>query len=141
MITLLAGPTIKQGQSLSEPLDCTMGQLVRIHMPPSWDPAPLTFQISEGTTWFDLFDVHGVEVKVQTVVAGTAALVQVHQVREVLIRFRSGWRTNPIVQNADRNFVVALEVSSPQISGLPPQMPVLPEVVHYTSEGTLTFKP
>jgi hypothetical protein len=114
-LRVLNGPIILAGQSLSDPLDCTKGQVVRIHTPSGWSRkgdflVPLTFQISvDGIRWDDLFDVGGREVSVDTIIPSTAVLVQVHQVRQVWVKFRSGTRTNPMLQEADREFITALE--------------------------------
>jgi hypothetical protein len=114
-IRVLNGPVILAGQSLSDPLDCTKGQLARIHMPSAWSmrgdfAVSLTFQISvDGIKWDDLFDEAGREVSVQSIVPNTAALIQVHRVRQVWVKFRSGLRTDPVPQEAERQFITALE--------------------------------
>lgn len=111
-VKVLEGPIIRAGQALSEPLDCTLGQLVRIHMPSLWSPpaAPISFQISpDGERWYDLFNMMGMEVTVQSIVPGTAALIQLNQVRQVWVKFRSGWRANPQPQTEERVFSVAVE--------------------------------
>jgi hypothetical protein len=113
MIKVLTGPKILAGQSLSEPLDCTAGQMVRIHVPDSWTGNPLTFQISvDGVLWNDLFDADGFEVTVKAVVPGTAVIVQKHAVQQVWVRFRSGSRAQPQPQNADCEFLVAIELAT-----------------------------
>lgn len=110
-VNVLSGPIIRAGESLSEPLDCTAGQVVRIHVPAGWTSnAPLTFQISvDGVLWNDLFDADGFEVTVKAVVPNTAVIVQKHSVRQVWVRFRSGSRSQPQQQTADCEFSVAIE--------------------------------
>jgi hypothetical protein len=45
-LQVLNGPFIRAGQSLSEGLDCSAGEIVRITMPGDWTPAALSFQFS-----------------------------------------------------------------------------------------------
>jgi len=109
--TVLQGPIIRAGESLSEPLDCTMGDLLRITMPADWDEAPLTFQISSTNTtiYNDMFFLDGFETIVPTVVPNAGIVVPVHISRAIgWIKFRSGTRMDPVVQSAERLFRVAI---------------------------------
>ena len=55
---------IPAGESLSNPIDCSGGNAVRITFPTSWTPGGnLTFQIStDGNGYNDLYDTSGNEV-------------------------------------------------------------------------------
>lgn len=110
MLQVLEGPVIAADESLSEPIDCTAGQLVRITMPEGWTPAALTFQIStDGLFFNDLFGFDGYEVAIDEVVPGSAVLIPENVGRAIaFIKFRSGTRGNPVPQEAGRLFAVAL---------------------------------
>ena len=47
-LTLVVGPTIAAGQSLSDVLDCSTAPPVRIMMPTAWTGAVLSFQCSSN---------------------------------------------------------------------------------------------
>jgi len=114
-LVVLNGPTIAAGQSLSSGLDCTSGRLVRITMPAAWTGANLSFQISTDRTFYnDLFSVDGTEVIIP-VVAGTAVVVaQLGSALEAIqfLKLRSGSRSYPVVQPAQRDFAVAVETAT-----------------------------
>jgi len=110
MLKVLEGPTIAAGESLSDVLDCTGGQMVRITMPGEWTDAALTFQIStDGMFFNDLFQIDGYEVTVEDVVPGSAVLIPESVGRAIaFIRFRSGGRRDEVPQKAARTFAVAI---------------------------------
>ena len=113
--TVLNGPVIEAGQSLSEPLDCTTGSAVRITMPPSWDGGPaaaeITFQVStDGAMYNNLVRPDGSEVSC-SVQPGSAVFLPDEWVRAVaFLKIRSGPSSAPMVQNEQRTFAVALRV-------------------------------
>lgn len=109
-IQVLLGPTILAGESLSSGLDCTMGDLLRLTMPIEWTTAPLTFQIStDGVAYNDVFNLEGFEVTLPVVVERSAVLVPLDVGKAISwIKFRSGTRMEPIPQEADRAFAVAI---------------------------------
>jgi hypothetical protein len=115
-VKVLDGPIFLAGESLSEPLDCTAGQLIRIITPSNWvnsdhhkDP-DLTFQVSnDGVTWKDLFDREGYEYNILTIIPDTAVVVSDQQVRRAWVRFRSGSRINPLPQVEECHYQVVLE--------------------------------
>ena len=110
-LTVLNGPVIEAGESLSEGLDCRGGQLVRITMPQEWgDDAPLTFEFStDGQFYNDMFDLKGFAVTIEKVVPGSGVIIPADVGRAIaFIKFRSGTRGNPVVQNEQRYFAVTL---------------------------------
>ena len=111
-LTVLNGPIIRAGESLSEGLDCTSGELVRITMPAEWTPANLTFQISsDGGFYNNLVDRDGDEITIQ-VVAGSAVVVAQYgdYLKAVaFLKVRSGSSEHPVRQEADRAFAIAVE--------------------------------
>ena len=112
-LQVLNGPFIQAGESLSDGIDCRPGELVRLTMPGAWsEAAPLTFQIStDGEFFNDLFKLDGHEVTVPAVVPGAAVIVP-HDVGRAVafIKFRSGTRAAPVVQEMLREFAVAIDV-------------------------------
>jgi len=107
-LTVLNGPTIAAGQSLSDGIDCSEGPLIKVTMPPAWDKANVTFQTStDGVFYNDMFDKDGHEMSFK-VAAGTA--IYVDRMRLGWVKFRSGTRENPVPQKAQRDFAVAIDV-------------------------------
>jgi hypothetical protein len=109
-LQVLIGPTISKGESLSDGLDCSAGDLLRLTMPIAWTPAPLTFQIStDGGTYNDVFNLEGFEVTVPVVVPRSAVIVPLDVGKAIAwIKFRSGTRSKPVPQEAERVFAVAI---------------------------------
>jgi hypothetical protein len=109
-LVAVVGPTIKGGESLSDGLDLSAGDLLRVTMPLDWDAAPLTFQIStDGGTYNDVFNLEGFEVTLPVVVPRSAVIVPYDVGKAIAwIKFRSGTRKYPVVQNEDRTFAVAI---------------------------------
>ena len=112
MLQVLNGPTIAAGQSLSDAVDCTGGQLCRITMPPGWTRAPLTFQFStDGVFFNDMFGLDGFEVTIQTIAPGSGVILPSDIGRAIgFLKVRSGTRGNPIPQETARAFAVTLLV-------------------------------
>jgi hypothetical protein len=109
-LQVLDGPVIEAGEALSNGIDCSAGQLVRVTMPEGWSRAPLTFQIStDGTFYNDLFGLDGYEVTLSNVEPGSAVVVP-HGIGIAVgwLKVRSGTRDNPVPQSAARLFAVAL---------------------------------
>jgi hypothetical protein len=109
-LTILDGPTIKMGQSLSDGLDCSAGDIARITIPQEYTAAPLTFQVSsDGELYNDLHTAVGSEV---TVVAkpNTAIVLEKTLLPGFgnFVKFRSGTRTKPVTQREDCKFAVAI---------------------------------
>ena len=109
--------TIPAGQALSNPLaiPANLGA-VRIGMPDAWDAAPLSFQVSyDGVTYLDLFHLvqtseggwFPYEANVALVPPGGILLLPPGVGVNVSgLKLRSGTRTMPIVQGADRQFAI-----------------------------------
>jgi len=112
-LTVLNGPVIEAGQSLSAGLDCTAGAIVRLTMPPFWSGGNLSFQISsDGQGYNDLVGMDGKEIVIP-VVPGSAVVVAPlsDYLRAVaFLKVRSGTRTHPVIQWEKRDFAVAIEV-------------------------------
>jgi hypothetical protein len=112
MLQILNGPIISAGESLSDGIDCSAGELVRLTMPGAWTAsAPLTFQIStDGVFYNDLFTLSGFEVGLPVVVPGAAVIVPSDVGRAVVfLKVRSGTRASPVVQQDLREFAVAID--------------------------------
>ena len=110
-LQVLNGPTIEAGESLSDAVDCSGGQLVRITMPSEWDSdAPLTFEFStDGTFFNDMFGLDGYAVTVKVVVPGSGVIIPADIGRAIaFIKFRSGTRGNPIEQKERRQFAATI---------------------------------
>lgn len=112
-IALLDGPIIQAGESLSEPLDCSVGFPVRITMPQptdGWNPANLTFQISTDGSWFnDLYTFEGQEVMIP-MIAGAAVIIPADYFKAaVFLKIRSGRADAPVVQDGPRTFAIAVQ--------------------------------
>jgi hypothetical protein len=111
-ITVLNGPTILAGQSLSDGVDCTGGTLVRLTMPaPDWTPANLSFQFSsDGNQYNDMFDQYGNEVMLPNFPPGVGVvLTSVALPTLAFIKIRSGSRDHPVKQLGDRAFALAVQ--------------------------------
>lgn len=110
-LTIIDGPTIAAGESLSDGADCSSGSIVRITVPQEFTPANLTFQVSsDGNFYNDLFDARGNEI---TVVAKPSSGIVVSEMwtRSVaFIKFRSGSRDHPVEQKVDCQFAIAVEM-------------------------------
>lgn len=115
-LEVLNGPIIAAGEALSEAIDCSEGLPVRITMPSEWTSATLSFQISSDGVFFnDCVDHAGQEIRI-TVIPGTAVPIPIEFGNMMgWIKFRSGPRANPIVQEKQRDFAIA--ISKPSIGG------------------------
>lgn len=101
---------IPSGQFISAGADCSEGYLARIQMPTLWTPANLSFQIShDGITYYNLLDLSGAEALLP-VIPGSARMINIEPWSSGIgwWKFRSGPLANPVIQAADRTFVVTL---------------------------------
>jgi len=107
------GPTIEAGESESDGIDCTAGQLVRITMPPDWDgEGPLTFMFSSDNVFYnEMYGIDGFAVTLPVVVPGAGVILPGNMGRAIAwLKIRSGTKGDPITQREARNFAVALLV-------------------------------
>ena len=103
--------TIPAGETVSAPIDASVGSPVLIIMPDAWFPeVPLGFQISVdgGVTFVDTVLPNGDGI-VSTVLINTAVLLAQQIKWATQIRLRSGYRYNQVPQEGDRTFKIVLE--------------------------------
>lgn len=102
--------TIANAASLSGALCLGVKVLVGIQMPAAWTAADLTFQtsIDNGTTWTDLYDDAGVEVKLSpTAPSGKYLAVSPDIFAGLLfLKVRSGTTGTPVAQGAERSLTL-----------------------------------
>jgi hypothetical protein len=112
-LTVINGPVIEAGQSLSDGVDISAGPLVRITFPAGWTNANLTFAISsDGNGYNDIYDVHGDPVTI-TVRPGGAVRVPIEWSTMLgWLKLRSGTPEHPVEQEERREFSVAIETSA-----------------------------
>jgi hypothetical protein len=111
-LIFIDGPHFSAGESLSEALDCSAGQIVRITAPKEWTDAWITIQAStDGTEYNDVFDTQGRELLVK-IVPGAAIVFNVNFTPAfAFVKFRSGTRERPVPQEALRTFAVTLLIN------------------------------
>jgi len=132
MLTVIDGPFIEAGESLSSAIDVTAGALVRITMPSEWTEAPITFQFStDGTFFNEMCNLEGYAITIQNIWPGSGVIVPEHVGRAVAhIKFRSGTAGNPVPQEAGRLFAVAIidsgDASAPAAMKFTPKKTKLP---------------
>jgi hypothetical protein len=101
--------TILAGEWLSDAIDLSSAVQVYICTPTAWDAANVTFQASldGGVTWFDYFGTDNNEVMLAMGgTLGTMGVLREEIPKNAQIKFRSGTRTKPVSQSADREFTV-----------------------------------
>jgi len=110
MLTVLNGPTIEPGESESDSVDCSAGQLVRITMPTEWTKAPLTFMFStDGVFYNEMYGLDGYAVTIKTVVPGAGVIIPENIGRAIaFLKLRSGSEGSPVVQKDRRAFAVTI---------------------------------
>ena len=99
--------------SLSNAVECTGHDILRIVMPAGWDAADLTFQVSDdgGTTFRNLYWDWGPEMVVDAaaaIVIELSPFVLLHHIDQ--IKVRSGTAGVPVVQTPARTFYLVLGV-------------------------------
>jgi hypothetical protein len=117
-LVIIDGPTIPKGQSLSDGVDCSEGEIVRITVPQEFTDANLTFQVSsDGEMYNDLYKDDGDEVTISAS-ADTTIFIGHNWVKSVaFIKIRSGTRNSPVEQDRDHcKFAIALVVSDAPLS-------------------------
>lgn len=112
-LTILDGPTIAAGESLSDGMDCTAGTIVRITVPQEFTPANLTFQVSsDGALYNDLFTDTGQEVTVVAHPNTGISIVAPWAARINFVKLRSGSRDHPVAQVEDCKFAIAVDTGA-----------------------------
>ena len=108
--TLLVGPTIPAGESLSNALDVSSGLIFRILMPDAWSSeASISFQLSiDGGKFYNVFDEYGKEIIVPCIPTSVLPFRQ-YAMHMGALKIRSGSLTAPIVQEATRIFGIVLD--------------------------------
>jgi hypothetical protein len=109
-ITVVAGPVIAAGQSLSGTLDPLAKTLRGIIFPAAWShAAPLTFQASHnGTSFFDVYRPPGPVLQL-TVTPGGMIVLEMDIWQRFTFKFRSGTPNAPAVQHQVRTFTCLFE--------------------------------
>ena len=109
-LTIINGPIIDAGDSLSAGIDCSAGPIVKITMPGNFVGDTITFQTSsDGIMYNDIFQPDGTEL-IFRVIAGTGIIGM--RLTTGFVKFRSGTRERPVVQPELREFAVALDVAT-----------------------------
>lgn len=112
-LTVVNGPTIEAGESLSDSVDCTVGTVVRMTMPATWGIGNITFQVSnDGQNFNDLFNYDGRELTM-VVTPGAAIPIVFDELTRcwAYLKIRSGSRNHPVVQEEQRDFAIAMDKS------------------------------
>jgi hypothetical protein len=113
-LQVVDGPTIAAGQSLSDGIDCSAGEIVRITIPQEFTRANITFQVSsDGNFYNDLYNANGEEIMIAAQ-PNSAVIIAERLARVVaFIKLRSGTRKNPVLQQVDCKFAIAIETGAP----------------------------
>ena len=114
-LTIINGPIIDAGDSLSAGIDCSAGPIVKITLPGNFVGDTISFQTSsDGIMYNDIFQPDGSELTFR-VIAGTGIIGM--RLNTGFVKFRSGTRERPVVQPELREFAVALDVVTPPAAG------------------------
>ncbi|RXG91571.1 hypothetical protein [Bradyrhizobium zhanjiangense] len=111
-LQIIDGPTIPAGESLSEGVDCSAGQIVRITVPQEFTQANMTFEVSsDGALYNAMFDPRGNEITITAKPNSGIVVVGEPWVRTIgWIKLRSGSRDHPVSQREACKFAIALEI-------------------------------
>jgi hypothetical protein len=109
--------TLHAGQSVSDAVDCTGSDAVRLIMPDGWTgSAPITFQLSpDGTSYHNLYhfvpdQMLTYEVTLPRPVPGSVLTFPTGLgLKPDWVKIRSGTAGIPVPQEADRTFTLVLE--------------------------------
>jgi hypothetical protein len=108
MPALVVTATIPAGQIISNIVDVTDGEIIRLIMPDAWTgPGNLTFQVSQtnvDTDFRDLYTSAGMEYQMSCVPGRTVGVMRGDITKESFIRVRAGRAGQPVVQEQDRTF-------------------------------------
>jgi hypothetical protein len=122
-LQIVDGPTIAKGESLSDGVDCSGGEIVRITVPQEFTEANLTFQVSsDGNFYNDLFNDEGEEITIAAM-PDTGIVVYGPWVRTIgFIKLRSGSRDHPVKQHEDCRFAIAIKTDAAAAAASAPSM-------------------
>jgi hypothetical protein len=113
-LAIVDGPTIPQGESLSDGVDCSAGTIVRITVPQEFTDANLTFQVStDGNLYNDLFNSDGEEITIAPEPDCAVIVSEVWTRSIAFIKLRSGSRDHPVAQRETCKFAIAIDTPSP----------------------------
>ena len=115
-LQIIDGPHFQAGESLSDGIDISAGNIVRITTDGGWTNANMTFQIStDGASGYnDLYDAEGNEITIVVRGDNSAIMIKDPWSRYInFIKFRSGTSKHPVPQEAARLFAVAVEIIDP----------------------------
>ena len=113
MLQVLDGPTIAKGESLSDGIDCSAGQIVRITVPQEFTEANLTFQTSsDGAMYNDLYDDSGDEITVPAQPDSTIVITHPWVKSVGWLKIRSGTRDNEVKQRDVCKLAIAISVEA-----------------------------
>ncbi|QIO34322.1 hypothetical protein [Bradyrhizobium sp. 1(2017)] len=123
-LQIIDGPIIAAGESLSDAVDCTAGDVVRITMPADWTAAQLTFEVSSDGQFFNPLYYHDGSEVVFEVIPGSAVLIPSNITSALAhLKFRSGTRDHPKPQPSGRLFAIAIDVRE-VAGGNSPALPI-----------------
>ncbi|MBT1509444.1 hypothetical protein KIP88_02920 [Bradyrhizobium sp. SRL28] len=119
-LQIIDGPHFQAGESLSDGIDISAGNIVRITTDGGWTNANMTFQIStDGASGYNnLYDAAGNEITIVVRGDNSAIIVRDDWSRHInFIKFRSGTAKSPVPQAQARQFAVAIEVIEGGVGG------------------------
>lgn len=105
--------TIAAGESLSGGVELGSAVLMGVIMPVAWDTAHLSFQASnDNVHWFDLYDVYGDEIMVETPAADYFITVFDPAMTRAVnyLKVRSGTTGTPVNQTLE-SFITLILVN------------------------------
>jgi hypothetical protein len=114
-LQVIDGPTIAAGESLSEGIDCTAGEIVRITVPQEYtEGGNMTFMVSsDGNLFNDLYDSSGREITLPVNPDTSIFVGDELWVRAIaFIKLRSGTRDHPVPQREACKFAIAVETGA-----------------------------
>lgn len=113
-ISIVDGPTIAAGESLSDAADCSAGQIVRFTVPQEFTAANLTFQISSnGASFNDMYDDKRREVTLGVKANSGICILEPALWRSAaFVKIRSGTAAYPVAQAVTCKFAIAVETAA-----------------------------
>ena len=112
-VTIINGPIIAAGEYLSAGVDCSAGRIIRITTPAQWTNANISFLVSsDGNGYESLYEADGTEVVIP---CGPSRAISISLAwpEAVFLKIRSGRRDYPVLQEAQREFSIALLTPNP----------------------------